>query len=169
MLELIDRILLNDGVSVISIDDTIEYILENGCLPDHIKTVNCRDSNLYEARYNTSITSQLDESDIIPSIKPFTDDEYEKLLQILSVPRDNKITFEQHSDRVAIEFEFFDENNKIDFLCSIMRLIEKFDNDNVVWGVGRGSSCASYIMYLLRVHDVNSIFYDIPFKEFSKK
>jgi DNA polymerase III alpha subunit len=37
---------------------------------------------------------------------------------------------------------------------------------NIVWGVGRGSSVASYVLYLLGVHKIDSIYYDLDVEEF---
>jgi len=36
----------------------------------------------------------------------------------------------------------------------------------VIWGVGRGSSVASYVLYLLGVHRIDSMFYDLDVAEF---
>jgi DNA polymerase III alpha subunit len=40
--------------------------------------------------------------------------------------------------------------------------------NNVVWGLGRGSSTASYVLYLLGVHKIDSLYYDLPIEEFLK-
>jgi DNA polymerase III alpha subunit len=40
--------------------------------------------------------------------------------------------------------------------------------NNIVLGVGRGSSVASYVLYLLGVHRVDSLKYDLDIKEFLK-
>jgi DNA polymerase III alpha subunit len=37
---------------------------------------------------------------------------------------------------------------------------------NIVWGVGRGSSVASYVLYLIGVHKINSMYYDLDIEEF---
>jgi len=39
-------------------------------------------------------------------------------------------------------------------------------NNNIVYGVGRGSSVASFVLFLLGVHRINSLFYDLPIEEF---
>jgi DNA polymerase III alpha subunit len=39
-------------------------------------------------------------------------------------------------------------------------------DNNIVWGVGRGSSVSSYVLYLLGVHRVNSLYYDLDIHEF---
>jgi len=36
----------------------------------------------------------------------------------------------------------------------------------MIWGVGRGSSVASYVLYLLDVHRIDSMFYDLDPSEF---
>jgi DNA polymerase III alpha subunit len=40
--------------------------------------------------------------------------------------------------------------------------------NNVVWGVGRGSSVASYVLYLLGVHKIDSLKYNLDIHEFLK-
>ena len=38
--------------------------------------------------------------------------------------------------------------------------------NNIVWGVGRGSSVASFVLFLIGVHKINSLYYDISIDEF---
>jgi DNA polymerase III alpha subunit len=40
--------------------------------------------------------------------------------------------------------------------------------NKIVWGVGRGSSVASYVLYLIGVHRIDSIKYDLDIREFLK-
>ena len=40
--------------------------------------------------------------------------------------------------------------------------------NQVLWGLGRGSSVSSYVLYLLGVHRINSLYYDLPIEEFLK-
>lgn len=49
------------------------------------------------------------------------------------------------------------------YLVDIMR------ENNIVWGVGRGSSTASFVLYKIGVHRINSIEYDLPIEEFFKE
>jgi DNA polymerase III alpha subunit len=39
---------------------------------------------------------------------------------------------------------------------------------NIVWGVGRGSSVASYVLFLIGTHKVDSVKYELDFNEFLK-
>jgi DNA polymerase III alpha subunit len=36
----------------------------------------------------------------------------------------------------------------------------------IIWGVGRGSSVASYVLYKLGVHRINSLYYNLDATEF---
>jgi len=45
-------------------------------------------------------------------------------------------------------------------------LVDTMKSNNIIWGVGRGSSVASYVLYLLGVHRVDSMYYDLDPTEF---
>jgi DNA polymerase III alpha subunit len=47
-------------------------------------------------------------------------------------------------------------------------LVDVMRENSVVWGVGRGSSVASYVLYLIGVHKIDSVKYNLDFKEFFK-
>jgi len=44
--------------------------------------------------------------------------------------------------------------------------VDTMQANNVVWGVGRGSSVASYVLYLIGVHKIDSIKYNLDWQEF---
>lgn len=48
-------------------------------------------------------------------------------------------------------------------------LVDTMRKNNIVWGVGRGSSTASFVLYKIGVHRINSIEYDLPLEEFFKE
>ena len=54
----------------------------------------------------------------------------------------------------------------LNLLRHMKYLIDFFRKNNILWGVGRGSSVASYCLYLIGVHRINSIEYDLPIEEF---
>jgi DNA polymerase III alpha subunit len=54
----------------------------------------------------------------------------------------------------------------IDVLKCLKYIIDTLRNNNLIWGVGRGSSVASYVLYLMGVHKVDSIKYDLNPEEF---
>ena len=71
-------------------------------------------------------------------------------------------------ERVELEIQMFDERNMKNVLRFMIFFIDFMRENNIVWGVGRGSSVASYCLYLLGVHKVNSLHHDLDIKEFLK-
>jgi len=75
------------------------------------------------------------------------------------------ITVEQQQ-RVVEEFEAFDKHNMLDLLKYMKYLVDFMRENDIVWGVGRGSSVASYVLYLIGVHRIDSIQYNLDWREF---
>ncbi len=71
----------------------------------------------------------------------------------------------QHT-RVSEELEAFKERNMLDLLRWLKYFVDTCTKENIVWGVGRGSSVASYILYLIGVHSIDSIKYNLDWREF---
>lgn len=71
-------------------------------------------------------------------------------------------------DRVTKELSLFQKHNMIDLLVYLKYLIDTMRTHNILWGVGRGSSVSSYILYLIGVHKIDSIKYDLDINEFLK-
>jgi DNA polymerase III alpha subunit len=68
--------------------------------------------------------------------------------------------------RAGHELLLFQERNLFDLLRYLTYLVDVMKTNNVIWGVGRGSSVASYVLYLLGVHRINSMFYELDPEEF---
>jgi DNA polymerase III alpha subunit len=60
----------------------------------------------------------------------------------------------------------YQERDLFDLLRYLVYLVDVMKDNNVIWGVGRGSSVASYVLYLLGVHRIDSMFYDLDVREF---
>jgi DNA polymerase III alpha subunit len=74
----------------------------------------------------------------------------------------------ENLDRLAQELELYRDNNMLDVLRAMKYLVDTLRTNNIVWGVGRGSSVASYALYLIGVHKIDSIKYNLPIEEFFK-
>lgn len=68
--------------------------------------------------------------------------------------------------RVGQELLLYQERDLFDLLRYLHYLVNVLKDNNVIWGVGRGSSVASYVLYLLGVHRIDSMFYDLDPHEF---
>jgi len=92
-------------------------------------------------------------------------DEY-KTLDIEAYIWDQCPPWDPQHTRVAEELSAFKERNMLDLLRWLKYFVDTCNNNNVVWGVGRGSSVASYILYLIGVHHIDSIKYNLEWQEF---
>jgi DNA polymerase III alpha subunit len=72
-------------------------------------------------------------------------------------------------DRVSQELELYIKHGMYDILHVMKYIVDTLRENNVVWGVGRGSSVASYVLYLIGVHKIDSIKYKLPIEEFFKE
>lgn len=70
--------------------------------------------------------------------------------------------------RVGAELLLFQERNAFDLLRYLKYLVDILRKNNIVWGVGRGSSVASYVLFLLGVHKIDSLYYQLDITEFLK-
>lgn len=77
-------------------------------------------------------------------------------------------TSDAELQRVGEELILYQERDLFPLLKYLKYLVDTMRQHRIVWGVGRGSSVASYVLYLLGVHKINSLFYDLPIDEFLK-
>jgi DNA polymerase III alpha subunit len=75
---------------------------------------------------------------------------------------------QEQTDRVSLELELFIQHGMMDLLYYIKYLVDTMRANKIVWGVGRGSSVASYVLYLIGVHKIDSIKYQLDINEFLK-
>jgi len=73
----------------------------------------------------------------------------------------------QHvQDRIWQELDAFRDRGMKDLLRYMIYLVDFMRENDIVWGVGRGSSVASYVLYLIGVHKIDSIQFDLDWREF---
>jgi len=66
------------------------------------------------------------------------------------------------------ELELYDQMGLLPVLRHLKYMLDTWKHNNIVWGVGRGSSISSYVLYLLGVHRVDPIKYNLDYREFFK-
>jgi DNA polymerase III alpha subunit len=77
-----------------------------------------------------------------------------------------KCTTQEETARAAEELAEFEGRDMMNLLRYMIYLVDYMRENDIVWGVGRGSSVASYVLYLIGVHRINSIQYDLDWREF---
>jgi len=68
--------------------------------------------------------------------------------------------------RCGQELMLFQERGLFNLLRYLVYLVDTMRENKLIWGVGRGSSVASYVLYKLGVHRIDSLHYDLDPAEF---
>ena len=76
---------------------------------------------------------------------------------------------EAELQRVGQELLLYQERDLFNLLRYLKYLVDTLRHNRCIWGVGRGSSVASHVLYLLGVHRVDSLYYDLDPHEFLRK
>lgn len=134
-------------------------------------------------RFNTSVTKNADNLELLKEYIEteiteeqyhlinqnnwFIPDEYKEL--DISSWLLNKCFTEVEILRVQEELKLFEKNNMIDILKTLKYLVDFMRSNDILWGVGRGSSVSSYCLYLIGVHKIDSIKYKLDITEFIKE
>lgn len=75
---------------------------------------------------------------------------------------------EEEQIRVVDELHEYDSRDLYNLLRFLVYLVNTMKKNNIIYGIGRGSSVSSYCLYLIGVHRVNSLKYNLDIKEFLK-
>jgi len=132
--------------------------------------------------YNRSVAELHAELDLLDSYHNIsqTVEEFDSILQRnWRMPKEYKdldiaayvlgLCKEEHElQRVGEELILYQERNLFDLLRYLKYLVDNLRKNNVVWGVGRGSSVASYVLFLIGVHKIDSLYYNLNIDEFLK-
>jgi DNA polymerase III alpha subunit len=80
----------------------------------------------------------------------------------------DKCKTQQEIDRVNEEYTLYEERDLIMLLRLFIFLVDYMRKNKFIWGVGRGSSVSSYILYLIGVHRVDSLKYKLDIRDYLK-
>lgn len=78
----------------------------------------------------------------------------------------DRCSTEEEKTRVVTELHAFYERGLGDLLKYMIYLVDTMRENNILWGVGRGSSVASFVLYLIGIHRINPLEYDLDWQEF---
>jgi len=156
----------NNGKMYLEDNDIIELMLANRqvkILPSNRKSfenfqVQCK-------KYGIDVPFTLDSNS--DGINWHVPDEY-KNLDIRKYILEKHTLTQEELNRVDHELSEFGSRNLLDLLKFLVYLVSLLRSNNIVYGVGRGSSIASYVLYLVGVHRINSYKFNLDLKEFLK-
>jgi DNA polymerase III alpha subunit len=174
--ELKDRILWFDGDVTFTIEQLYDYILRGGVINDtiHVNQLNSDIINFNNLNPSLKLgvkktLKEFDKTWNIPtSYKSINIGKYviDKLTKEIAKQGLSDSEVNKRIDRVELELKKYKEFNMNVILKTIIYVVDVFKANNVVWGTGRGSSCSSYILYLIGLHNVDAVKWDLDIKEF---
>ena len=78
----------------------------------------------------------------------------------------DQCNYDTEIKRAQEELDAFKERDMLDLLRWLKYFVDTCEKEGVVWGVGRGSSVASFILYKIGVHSINPLKYNLDWHEF---
>jgi DNA polymerase III alpha subunit len=73
---------------------------------------------------------------------------------------------EAELQRCGQELLLYQERDLFDLLRYLKYLVDVMKSNDIIWGVGSGSSVASFVLYKLGVHRIDSLYYNLDVSEF---
>lgn len=165
-----DRILWFDGSMTIEPQNVLEYLTSNAKLhvthvtPD-VKSYNILSDQPITEKVKLDVNGIRPEEWNIPEIYKTMDlDSYfdERLNDWKGQQRDLRAA------RVEREIAAFREEDMEIVLRLMIHIVDTLESNNTVWGIGRGSSVSCFLLFLIGVHDIDSVQYQLNFSDFMK-
>ena len=113
-----------------------------------------------------NINVSVEDFDQILRSQWFMPDEY-KTFDIAKFVLD-QCTHEEELQRAGKELLMYEKRGLFTLLQYMKYLVDLMRENNIVWGVGRGSSVSSFVLFLIGIHRINSLHYDLNIEEFLK-
>ncbi len=73
---------------------------------------------------------------------------------------------DEELQRTGEELLLYMDRNLFSLLQYLKYLVDTMRENNIVWGVGRGSSVSSYVLYLIGIHKIDSLYFSLDVTEF---
>lgn len=165
------------GQAILSSDKLRELLLQGKNI-GHLNVVQDEDIQLYEKYQDILLRQKTIFLDAPAEDLTFDDFHLQKAdewifpleyqqIDVLAFLLD-KCKTQQEIDRVNEEYLLYLERDLVMLLRLFIFLVDYMRKNKFIWGVGRGSSVSSYILYLIGIHRVNSLKYGFDIKDYLK-
>lgn len=165
------------GQAILSSDQLRELLLQGKNI-GHLNVVKDDEINLYEKFQDILLRQRtifLDAPEEILSFDDFHQQKSDEWIFPLEYQQIDvykwlidKCKTQKEIDRVNEEYTLYKDRDLIMLLRLFIFLVDYMRKNKFIWGVGRGSSVSSYILYLIGVHHVDSLKYNFDIKDYLK-
>ena len=77
-----------------------------------------------------------------------------------------KVVKKKKKSRLLYELDMYKKRDMYPILKMMVYLVDIFRENNILWGVGRGSSVSSFVLYLIGINRINPLKYGLDIHEF---
>jgi len=154
--DVIDLVMQGQDLSVFNnmiVDDTVDLT----CMPEWLDPV----PNLQQQRFHTVSVPEWHAQQQQNWHMPEKYKQLDIAAHILGLC-DN----EAELQRCGSELLLYQERDLFNLLRYLKYLVDTMLANHIIWGVGRGSSVSSFVLYKLGVHRINSLYYNLEVSEF---
>lgn len=166
-----DRVLWFDGTSQVDASSVPELLLL-GAPPSKIvvNSVN-EDISRFNMLSDVIISAAKNDVDVLDFSwdipQEFLElDLYAHVIEKLADYSKAQSALDDYLKRIDVEFKQIIKYDMSNLFRTLVYVVYKFKNNNTIWGVGRGSSCASLVLFLIGIHKIDPVIFDIPMTEF---
>lgn len=161
-----------NGKVVYEVDGLIDILLNGGQIPSDINFETSDEVRLYN-KFSKLFGS---ENQLRNVSKQKTHEQNQdnwfmpkKYIELdLDVYFSNLITTIEEANRVGMELKLWEEKKFTHVLRFCIYFMDYVKENDIIIGVGRGSSCCSHLLYLIGLHRVDCIKYKLDISEFLK-
>lgn len=167
--ELKDRVLWFDGTNQVN-PDLVPSLILSGVNLERLKVTHLNeDIELFNLTSDENISDTKETNDPLDkSWKVPAEYLNIKLKEYVYKAYDAKYSerLPAYIDRIEQELKQIETRQLETFFKTVIYVISTFEKRGIVWGVGRGSSCACLILFLIGLHSVDPVKYGIEISEF---
>lgn len=172
MIDLHNRFIADDGTVVLTADGAVEALYAGsdlyGCVIEphedvdlYQHSIRLLDTDMHQLCTDPQRLSQQDWYADWTTPAPWSQ------ISVLDHCLDRCATDEQRI-RVCDEYQLFNDRRMIPVLRHLIYMVDHLRSQNVVWGVGRGSSVSSYVLFLIGINRIDPLKFDLDVSEFLK-
>ncbi len=173
MIDLGNRVILTDGtvicedaalIEMLYQDQSLDLVVANPSSDVELFNRTVKSMDMAYSEIATATDGQYE------SIKWFdhwlTPEQYKNIdIEQICYERCNTI---EEIERVQTELALFEERDMIPVLQHLIFMVDHFRANNILWGVGRGSSVSSFILFLIGINRINPLIFKLDVREFLK-
>lgn len=168
LIDLTDRYITDDGKVIFTYESLLKLARDGQ--PFHDQLVEPNDLIELYNRFSNNKLQKFEEGNFGELSDDLfiwnTPSDYSEIdIELFCVER-MEYTSDVYLSRLSDELAEIEKRKMEPLVRHLIYMVDHFRKNDIVWGVGRGSSCASLVMYLIGINKIDPVLYEIPMDEF---